>query len=47
MISQDPMQALNPLQKIKTQFTMILRRRFTSNKKSTKEQLLRWMKKVN
>ena len=47
MISQDPMQALNPLQKIKTQFTMILRRRFTRNKKNTKEQLLRWMKKVN
>ena len=47
MISQDPMQALNPLQKIKTQFAIILRRRFASNKKSTKEQLLRWMKKVN
>ena len=26
MISQDPMQALNPLQKIKTQFAIILRR---------------------
>ena len=47
MISQDPMQALNPLQKIKTQFAIILRRRFACNKKSTKEQLLRWMKKVN
>ena len=47
MISQDPMQALNPLQKIKTQFAIILRRRFARNKKSTKEQLLRWMKKVN
>ncbi len=47
MISQDPMQALNPLQKIKTQFTIILRRRFAPDKKRTKEQLVKWMKKVN
>ena len=47
MISQDPMQALNPLQKIKTQFTIILRRRFSLNKKNIKQQLMRWMEKVN
>ena len=47
MISQDPMQALNPLQKIKTQFTIILRKRFVLNKKNTKQQLMRWMEKVN
>ncbi len=47
MISQDPMQALNPLQKIKTQFKIILRRRFAYNKENTKEQLMRWMEKVN
>ena len=47
MISQDPMQALNPLQKIKTQSTIILRKRFALNKKNTKQQLVRWMEKVN
>ena len=47
MISQDPMQALNPLQKIKTQFAIILRRRFADNKENIKEQIMKWMEKVN
>ena len=47
MISQDPMQALNPLQKIKTQFTIILRRKFAYSKKNTKKHLMAWIEKVN
>ena len=36
MISQDPMQALNPLQSINTQFNMVLERRFQFGKRNLK-----------
>ena len=36
MISQDPMQALNPLQSINTQFNIILEKRFPSEKNKFK-----------
>ena len=45
MISQDPMQALNPLQSIDTQFKMILRRRFSYDKKKLKNHILNWIEK--
>ena len=47
MISQDPMHALNPLQSIYTQFKMILRRRFSYDKKKIKKHILNWIEKTH
>ena len=47
MISQDPMQSLNPLQTIETQFSIILMKRFGYNKNKGKEQILKWIQKVS
>ena len=47
MISQDPMQALNPLQSINTQFKLILRRRFSYDKKKLKKHILNWIEKTH
>ena len=47
MISQDPMQALNPLQSINTQFNMILERRFQYDKKKLKKHILNWIEKTH
>lgn len=46
MISQDPMQALNPLQSINTQFNIILEKRFPSEKNKLKKHILKWIEKV-
>ena len=47
MISQDPMQSLNPLQTIETQFAIVLMKRFGFNKSKAKEQIVKWIKKVH
>ena len=47
MISQDPMQALNPLQSINTQFNMVLERRFQFGKKKLKKHILNWIEKTH
>ena len=46
MISQDPMQSLNPLQTIGTQFSIILKKRFNCNQPDTKKRIFRWVQKV-
>ena len=46
MISQDPMQSLNPLQTIETQFSIILMKRFGYNKNKAREHILKWVQKV-
>ena len=46
MVSQDPMQALNPLQTIETQFSIILMKRFNYNKIKARRQVLYWIHRV-
>jgi len=46
IIYQDPMQSLNPLQTIETQFTIVLMKRFGYDKKKAKKQALEWIHKV-
>jgi len=46
MIPQDPMQSLNPLQTIATQFSIILIKRFGYDKTEAKKHILEWIQKV-
>ena len=47
MISQYPIQSLNPLQTIETQFSIILMKRFGYNKNKAREHILKWIQKVH
>ena len=46
-ISQNPMQALNPLQTIEKQFFIILNKRYGYKKNKIKRQITYWVKKVH